>query len=109
MQERLTLDVFGVQSLKNYKSCYNEVKEHANQEDSWNCLYQSNFLVLFDDQEIQNGLEENITTIIKPDFFLLVRAILDSKYSQFLIEGTKANRFPEFAYAFIDFFRVKRN
>lgn len=49
---------------------------------------------MFDDQEIQNGLEENVATIIKPDFFLLVRAILDSRYSQFLVQGAKINRFP---------------
>jgi hypothetical protein len=64
---------------------------------------------MFDDQEIQNGLEENVATIIKPEFFLLVRAILDSRYSQFLVQGAKINRFPEFVYSFLDSFRVKRN
>lgn len=49
VQAKLTIDVCGIQSIKNYK-CAAEIKQIADQEDPWSCLFQSNFLIMFEDQ-----------------------------------------------------------
>lgn len=108
VQEKVSYDACGLQSIKHYKYGHEEVVEACHQDQPHCCLYQPNFLIYFEDLEIKNALEESATTIIKPDFFLLIRAILDSKYSQFLIEKSKSNRFTEFVYSFIDVFRMKK-
>lgn len=108
IQQKFTNDIFGMQALKSHKESHSEIQGLLNIEEASQCLYQPNFLIMFEDQEIKNALEENVTTIIKPEFFLLIRAVLDSKYHEFLVEKDKALRFTDFTFSFIDFFRLKK-
>lgn len=73
------------------------------------CLYLPNFLIFYNDEHLKNAIEDSTTIVIKPEFFLMIRAIFDSKYNQFIIYRRELNKFPDFVLGFIDLFRLKKN
>lgn len=52
-QDRLCYDVFGVQSVRSYRTCQKIVRDFCNggngKGEEFGCLYQPNFLVLYDE------------------------------------------------------------
>lgn len=105
LQNKLSWDIEGVTDLK---VCEGVEKHRSHSEEECNLvLYKPNFIIFFEEAHIRCALEENTTTIIKSEFFLLTRAIMDSKYQEFLLSEEHSTSFSDFVYGFIQMFRIR--